>query len=440
MERKIFCLIFLFSIIHFAQATPDSTKTRSSAEYIYMPSTSIFGIFDPVNVDMENNNFVFMAHSSFYTASNCFTVDFIKNFFGSGFITEEMKNNASENLTDLNTIGIDFYNGVWMMKKSKNDGDNIFLAGIEYNFEESSQFTDDLFHVAFYGNYDMQGETADFSKSKFSLTSVMEYKVGMLKIFDDNYNGFKLGATAGLVQGLSGVDVKAPVGTMFTAEDGRYLDFDYDFSIYTSGENKPSLTSFTGAGFCFDIFGQAYFQGPEITINAMINDIGVVFWNNDPLKISGDSTQRFEGIEIDNLFSSSTETTNGSSDSLLEILGVVREDNAFSQALPARLNASATKSFSDKTFYLTFGTQYIFNTPYKPLFFVQTGKTLTPLQLTLSVNAHIGGYGGFNAGIDITKNISDFLQLKIGSNSLLGVISPASFTGSAAYGSLAVRF
>ena len=433
------CLTILVSITYFVQAAPDSTKTRSSAEYFYSPSTSIFGIFDPINMDLNNNNFVFMVYSDFYTASNCFTVDFIKNFFGSGFITEEIKDNASNNLSALNTIGIDFYNGAWMMKKSKNNENNIFIAGIEYNFEESSQFTDDLFHVTFYGNYDLQGETADFSDSKFSLTSVMEYKVGMLKIFDDDYNTFKIGATGGLVQGLSGVDIKVPIGTMFTAEDGRYLDFDYDFSIYTSGENKPSLTSFSGAGFSFDAFGQAYFQGPEIILNAMINDIGTVFWNNNPLKISGDSTQRFEGIEINNLFNSTTETTLGSSDSLLEILGVVEEDNAFSQALPARLNASATKTFSDKTFYLTLGTQYIFNTPYKPLFFIQSGKTFTPLQLTVSANAHVGGYGGYNVGLDFVKSFGNTLQLKVGSNSLLGVLSPSTFTGAAAYGSVILK-
>ncbi len=172
MQRKLICLaIVCLTCMQISFAAADSTKTATGDGYTYQPSTSIFGLFDPVTTNMENARFAFTVYSDFYTASNCFTVNFIKNFFGSGFIDEQMKDDASANLTDLNTIGIDFNNGAWFMMKTKKNENNIFIAGIDYNFEESSQFTDDLFHVVFYGNYDLQGETADFSKSKFSLTT-----------------------------------------------------------------------------------------------------------------------------------------------------------------------------------------------------------------------------------------------------------------------------
>ena len=420
-------------------ANPDSTQTSSSGEYRYSPSTSLFGLFDPVSTDLTHSNIAVVAYSDFYTASNCFTVNFIRNFFGSGFITDQMKADASANLLDLNTIGIDFYNGVWFMMRTKKDDHTIFIGGIDYNFEESSQFSRDLFHVVFYGNYDMQGLTADFSKSKFSLTSTMEYKAGLMKIYDKNYNTYKFGVTGGLVQGLSGLDINAKNTTLYTAPDGRYLDLAYDLEINTSGNNKPSLTSFNGAGFSFDAFGQIYLQGPDLTINAMVNDLGMVFWTKDPLKISGDSTQRFEGVEIDNLFGEVDSAAVGNTDSLLEIIGVVKEENAFSQALPSRLNASISKGIGE-TGYITLGSQFIFNTPYKPLIFIQAGKSFIPLGMTVSVNAHAGGYGGYNAGLDISKSFGRFLQLKVGSNSLLGTLMPDNFTGAAAYANAIVRF
>jgi len=441
MQRKLLCLSILFLIIIKARANPDSTQIQLTPLTFFNngSTTTIFGIFDPLNAPLGRNGITVVAFSDLYTASNCFSTDFIQNFFGSGFITEEMKDNASEKLTNLNTIGVDFYNGVWLMMAAKKNADNIFLAGIEYNFEESSQFTSDLFHLVFYGNYDYQNITAQLTDSKFSLTSVMEYKVGMMKIFDDDYNTFKIGATGGLVQGLSGLDIKTRYGTLFTAPDGRYLDLEYDFDIHTSGENKPSLTSFIGAGFSFDIFGKAYFQGPEISVNVMMNDIGAVFWNKDPLQYSGDSTLHFEGIEINNLFAATDSAATGNTDSLLEIIGIQKGEKIFSQALPSRLNVSVSKNIGN-SMYFTLGTQYIFNTPYKPLIFVQGGKTFYDLKLTVSANAHVGGYGAFNAGLDITKRFGNAIQIKVGSNSLLGLVAQEVFTGVGAYGSLSVMF
>ena len=188
MQRKLFILSSLFLIIFTAQATPDSMDVKIGSVQTTASSTTIFGIFDPLNVNFNGNRIAVVAFSDVYTASNCFSASFIQNFFGSGFITEEMKDNASAKLTNLNTIGVDFYNGVWLMMASKSNSDNIFLAGVEYNFEESSQFTSDLFHLVFYGNYDYQNINAQLTDSKFSLTSVMEYKVGMMKLFNDSYN------------------------------------------------------------------------------------------------------------------------------------------------------------------------------------------------------------------------------------------------------------
>ena len=437
LTKILFCFA-LAIVCTTAQANPDSTATKSSAEYTYTAPTTIFGIYDPLNVSLRDNRFAFTAYGDLFLASNCFSASFLQNFFGSGFITEEMKDFASEKLSAENTLGVDLSAGLWMQMAMKNNADNIFIAGIDYNFEESSQFTPDLFHLAFYGNYDLQGETAILSGSKFSLTNVIEYKVGMMKLFNNGYNTYKLGITGGLVQGLSGLDIKAPTGTMYTAPDGRYIDFDYDFSIKTSGKNAPNLASFVGAGFSVDLFGQAYFKGPEITINAMVNDIGAVFWNNDPLKISADSTLHFEGIEINNLFGAVDTTIAGSSDSLLEILGVVEEENVFSQALPSRINISASK-YITADIYFTIGAQYILNTPYKPLIFVQAAKAIPSLKMSIAANAHAGGYGVFNAGLDISKDLGSLATIRVGSNSLLGIVAPDTFRGLGAYGTLTVR-
>jgi hypothetical protein len=100
-----------------------------------------------------------------------------------------MKDFAASKLKPENTLGVDVAAGVWLQMAMKKNPSLIFLAGIDYHLEESSRFTPDLFHLAFYGNYDYQNYTADLSGSGFSLTNVMAYKVGLLKRFNAGYNG-----------------------------------------------------------------------------------------------------------------------------------------------------------------------------------------------------------------------------------------------------------
>ncbi len=436
--KKTLLIALMAAVCATAQATPDSTKT--SAAYTYAAPTTIFGIYDPMQVQLNDQRFAITAYGDLYLASNCFSASFLQNFFGSGFITEEMKDFASSKLKAENTLGVDLYSGLWFQMAMKKNPDLVFLAGIDYNFEESSRFTSDLFHLVFYGNYDYQNVEAQLTGSGFSLTNVMEYKVGLMKRMRSGYNDFTLGATVGLAEGLSGFDMKTSYGTLFTAADGRYIDVDYDIRVLSSGGGAPKLGSFAGAGVSADVFWQGYFKGPEITINAMANDLGAIWWNNDPVKFSGDTMVHFEGIAIDNLFSSTEEAISGEGDSLFSILGLVEEtQETFSQALPSRINISATKMFSGDI-YFTLGGQYMLNTPYKPLIFMQVAKVLPAQKLSLGVNAHAGGYGTFNAGIDISKSFGNIIDLRIGSNSILGLVAADTFTGLGAYGALSVRF
>lgn len=419
------------------QAQTDSASTEN---WSYAAPTTIFGIYDPLQVPMGDNRFAISTYGDLYLASNCFSASFLQNFFGSGFITTEMKDFAASKLNAENTIGVDVNAGVWFQMALKKNPTLNFLAGIDYNLEESSRFTPDLFHLVFYGNYDYQNYSADLSGSGFSLTNVMEYKVGLMKRFNAGYNDYTLGATVGLAEGLSGFDMKMPTGTLFTAFDGRYIDVDYDIRVLSSGGGAPQLGSFAGSGISADIFWKGYFKGPEITIQAMVNDLGAIWWNNDPVKFSGDTAVHFEGIEIDNVFSASDDAIGGDADSLFSILGLTEEtQESFSQALPTRINLSATKLLNIDL-YLTIGGQYILNTPYKPLVFLQLAKALNAQKMAVAINAHAGGYGTFNAGLELSKSFGNMVHLRAGTNSLLGIVLPDTFTGLGAYGALHVTF
>ena len=57
------------------------------------------GALQSIN-DLNGKKIAFSAYGDVYSASNCFSASFIQNFFGSGFISEEMKNDAAAKLSD----------------------------------------------------------------------------------------------------------------------------------------------------------------------------------------------------------------------------------------------------------------------------------------------------------------------------------------------------
>jgi hypothetical protein len=106
MLKKLLYFFGLVCLVHIAKANSDSVKTATT-DFSYSAPTTIFGIYDPLNVNLNGKKIAFSAYGDVYSASNCFSASFIQNFFGSGFITEEMKNDAAAKLSDKNTIGVD---------------------------------------------------------------------------------------------------------------------------------------------------------------------------------------------------------------------------------------------------------------------------------------------------------------------------------------------
>jgi hypothetical protein len=45
----------------------------------------------------------------------------------------------------------------------------------------------------------------------------------------------------------------------------------------------------------------------------------------------------------------------------------------------------------------------------------------------------------FNAGIDISKTFGSMIELRLGSNSLLGLVAADAFTGIGGYGTITVK-
>lgn len=66
-------------------AAGDSTAIITNAD-IYTAPTTIFGIYDPLNVQMKDHRIVFNGYGDLYTASNCFSASFIQNFLAADLL------------------------------------------------------------------------------------------------------------------------------------------------------------------------------------------------------------------------------------------------------------------------------------------------------------------------------------------------------------------
>lgn len=427
-----------FSFIIIACAFTASAQTDSA----YSVSSTIFSWFDPTQLHLSDSGKVSVHFGSeFLVGSSAQPVSFTDKLLFGGYIDNEEKDNVSKRLKDLNYGGVDFESDFYISFKTDSLCKNsaIFFGG-GYNYFQSLAYTRDFFNIAFYGNKLYAGDTATFSKSAFSGYSLVEYKAGFVKQFPVKKGNLILGIAGGFVQGLSANDANIHQGILATAPDGEYLDIAMDFEYNNSGNAPVSYNNTEGTGYSFDVFTKFQNTEKRFEIIAGIQDIGMMYWNNTPNNYIADTNYIFDGIDITYVFNASGSNSDGSNDSIFDILGIDTTHLPFRTVTPAKLNLSFTKYFSGNNIFINAGAQYYLFTPYQIYIYGRFGKNFINQSLQISGIVNVGGFGGFGIGVDVEKKLFNSVFLRVGSNSILGFIAPNTFNTASVFGTIKKTF
>lgn len=402
-------------------------------------SNTISGIFDPIwNYNNSLYKVTVSAYGDVYTGSNSITTNFLRNIYNNGFIDSSMKKTVSENLEALNRVGVISFGGIGFTASGENifHGKAALTGGIEYNLQQTADFTPDAFHLVFYGNYDLQDSTAILDQTSFSGIKYNKYRIGVVKPYERPDGTLTLGLMLNLIQGLSTNNINIPTGSFYTAPYGTLLSLDYQFNI-TNTEKDSSILDWNGAGAAADFYLDYYFPKIKTRFSVSALDLGFVNWYKGSKKITADTSLIFEGIAIDDLLNSTASVF--TSDTIFEMLGVKETELAFTKMLPAKLNISLVKEFPSN-WYALIGAQHIFNNTYAPLFYLKSGKLFPESGTALDLLAEYGGYGGLSFGLGISQRITDHASLQLNASNFLGLIAPDKLTGAAFFIKLNTAF
>lgn len=359
----------------------------------------------------------------------------INKLLTGGYISNNDKAQSAKYLRGYNNFGVNLnYNVNAFIKGGKKHD---FLIGFKNQEILNATYTKDFFNLMFYGNQMYKGKTADLAFCNVNALRFQEIKFGAIMHSVDSVA--KIGVSLSFIKGEQLFFINTNKNSsLFTSTDGSELVFNSKFNLAISDTNNKNLTSFNGIGASADLFFETPYKskfGEKSILIVNANNIGFIHWRNNSVQYSSDSTFKFSGYTVDNIFDLKDSTLNKiKTDSIALSLTNARQEN-FNVNIPTNL-VIINKIIWNKNWVTNFGFRHIFNANYKPYLFIE--PEFIKNKFTFCLHVGYGGYvrAGFGASVAYESNNWYF---KLGSNHLQGLILPKYTSGQGVFISLAKK-
>jgi hypothetical protein len=355
--------------------------------------------------------------------SNALNLPFTRSLLANRFIDDELKQQSAENLAEKNVL-LNGYDvrvfGQWEQERLLFQSPALY--GIDYSFGtvNSARFTDDLFNTVFFGNAFYRGETADFSGSESYNYSYDRVGFYFMKSLARKNSQWQLGSRLSLLNLKDVIIFDLQHGTLFTEENGEYLDAVYRFDYLAADSGNGGLFETDGWGMLLDAMA-AWFSANKKTMVAMyINQLGAGFLNGKTRTYRADTSLRYEGIQADNLFDFGNDAfIDYQLDSLIKYTGTTVETGSRSVWLPVSVSAVYEKKIRTN-FRVQGGAQFYPYPDLLPVFFIKPRWELLP-QWEVSAMASYGGTTRYALGVDTRFRLLDHWKFLAGTDNILGL-------------------
>lgn len=373
--------------------------------------------------------------------SNAFPLSVSLALLNNKFIDEENKSDVANNLEKKNAFELcyDFRAyGSWIQDSFLFRGPAWYSVDYSLGNFNAGQFTDDAFKIIFYGNASYADKTADLSGTKTYLYNYSRIGFSAQKKFQGSKSHWETGAKISLLSIRSAIKAKMPHATLFTEQNGEYIDASYEFEYVTSDSSNHGTFSTDGIGSSIDL--QLSWLNKEQTtrLSFYLNNFGIAHWNKQSQTFAADTAIHFEGLVVNNLFSEGSSFIPFNTDSLLKITGTKETRGARTFLLPARLTFVYSQSLS-KTLLLHTGISYMPYADLIPMLFVKPQWILSS-SFQLAAVASAGGTARFGVGADALITIKKQFKIIFGSDNLLGLLIPKQTTSSSLFLQMAFQF
>ncbi|MDF2448306.1 MAG: hypothetical protein K0R26_810 [Bacteroidota bacterium] len=406
--------------------------------YLGIFALPAFSQYNSEFINFEKMGRSVSLNAEYELGSNGIYNSFLNKFIYGGYIDKKTKDASNNSMRNLNVMGANMnYDISTFFGRSPKYS---YLVGFKDQRIFNSSFTKDFYQLVFYGNQPYKNETKNLSGSSINSLRFQELKLGF--IWHKIDTTAKVGVSISILKGQQLFYIRAKEGSsLYTNSDGTELVFNSNFNMALSDtNNRKNPFAYTGLGASADIFFETPYKskiGKESVLTVNANNIGFLHWFDNSVQYSSDSTFKFEGYQIDNLLDLKDSTLAAiNRDSIIKNTTNAHQES-FNVNIPTNLLIVNRIRFTDK-FVCGTGFRYLFNSNFKPYFFMEAEYMLSP-KISGSLHVGYGGYSKLNLGVAFSY-VSSSWFFKIGSNSLQGYISPANTYGQGAFLSIARKF
>jgi hypothetical protein len=344
-----------------------------------------------------------MIYGNAYLTSNALNQNFYQDVLNDGYIDDNTKNDISNTLKPFNAVDFNYNLSIAYTHRL----DSLFgcpkgnlIVSLSTRSLNSVHFSNDDFNLIFFGNAEYAGQTAYLSGSNASLTYFNQLRVGWNGT-TQNHNGSSVsfGVAASFLQGRKSFDLSVPVGTLYTQQDGEYINAGYNFLYKTNDTTSTNLYTFNGEGASLDAFVEKKFS-KTFSVSFSASDVGFIAWGKNSLQANADSNIHFTGYNAGNIFQLTDTAFNKiNKDSILKLLGVREHQQSYTTVLPFHLELSFAKYITAWHSVVSGGIIHWYYNPSQFILYAKFNRTFGR-HFFAGVSADVNSIGSFEAGLD----------------------------------------
>ncbi|MCR6637899.1 MAG: DUF5723 family protein [Sporocytophaga sp.] len=330
--RTILTALFIFSTGIFASAQ-NNMGTRY-CNYNDLNASK----YSPSELDLGNKHAQIGINSYVWMGNTTFDYKTATEIYQKGLIQNQDVNKVLSKLNKENLFGagLDFQLlGVAVQFKTKSEKKLAFSLGVNERSGTSFLFGENFLKLALKGNKQFAGQRVDLGPASLNVNYLREYALGAaIPVFgkEDGF-GIRAGVRLKYLAGIGSIYMRPANGSMYTDPEGRFIDFDFNYKVQTSGIDNINLWNSNGKGYGADA-GVTVFVNKYLQFTTSILDIGAVKYDKDVTTNERSGQVKYEGLIISRFFGSQKYST----DTLAQIFDPIKtKGGSYKTPLSTRL-------------------------------------------------------------------------------------------------------
>jgi len=399
-------------------------------------SPELYGQSDSIAPYSKGTHHLYFQ-ANFDMNATSLTNEFISDFYMGDFLSTRLREKISARLGDRNFAGYRMDGGLFYIFSPGDFRKKFgYYIGIEEHSLGEIRFGKNLFDLVFFGNESFIDRKLHLDNARMNLMAWQQFKAGIFKTYKNNGNIHQFGFGVALNKGQKHFCVDVHKASFFTQKDAEYVELDLDMDVMRTDTNNSDLLAFNGYGASADL-SYNYTDGRNHEFQLRISNIGYIRWDKSPDNFHREKAFRFDGYALppsyllNGLADTSFTDAGTYLDSTLQAIYASDRQKAYSVMLP--LDVDMIYTYTSPGRHLSVMTQFRcrFFSLYQPYCMLKPGYTWFIKRSSIGIFPvfSIGGYGTFNAGVNISANIGKKFFLEVGTGTLNSLLSPGNSAG-----------